>query len=94
MFYFDVDNPGSVLREPQHVQISLNGAPLQELTLEPGKEQLQRIKLPADRLGTGDSAELRIVVDKTYVPALMPAANSKDPRELGVRVFHAFVDPR
>ena len=94
VFYFDVDNPGSVLKEPQHVEISLNGTPLQELTLEPGKAQLQRIKLPADRLGTGDSAELRIVVDKTYVPALMPASNSRDPRELGVRVFHAFVDPR
>jgi hypothetical protein len=94
VFYFDVDNPGSVLKEPQHVEISLNGTPLQELTLEPGKQQLQRIKLPADRLGTGDSAELRIVVDKTYVPALMPASNSRDPRELGVRVFHAFVDPR
>ncbi len=94
VFYFDVDNPGSVLREPQHVQVLLNGTPLQDLTLEPGKEQLQRIKLTADRLGTGDSAELRIIVDKTYVPALMAAANSKDPRELGVRVFHAFVDPR
>ena len=39
-------------------------------------------------------AELRIVVDKTFVPALTPEAASKDPRELGVRVFHAFVDPR
>jgi len=37
---------------------------------------------------------VRIVVDKTYIPALVPGANSKDPRELGVRVFHAFVDPR
>jgi hypothetical protein len=31
-------------------------------------------------------------VDKTFVPALMNTA-SKDPRELGVRVFHAFVLP-
>jgi hypothetical protein len=38
--------------------------------------------------------ELQIGVDKSYVPALTPGANSKDPRELGVRVFHAFVDPR
>ncbi len=33
-------------------------------------------------------------VDKTFVPALVTASNSKDPRELGVRVFHAFVDAR
>ena len=39
-------------------------------------------------------AELRISVDKTFVPVLVLVADSKDPRELGVRVFHAFVDPR
>ena len=38
--------------------------------------------------------ELHISVDKTFVPALIPAANSKDPRELGIRVFHAFVEPK
>jgi len=94
VFYLEVDNPGSVLHDTQHLQILLNGRPLEELTLEPGKEQLKKIPLKADALGAGDNAELRFVVDKTYVPALMPAANSKDPRELGVRVFHAFVDPR
>jgi hypothetical protein len=38
--------------------------------------------------------ELTLEVDKTYVPALIPSANSRDPRELGVRVFHAFVEPQ
>jgi hypothetical protein len=94
LFYFDVDNPGSVFREPQHVQILLNGQLVQELTIEPGKEQLLRIPLTAAQLGAADNAELRISVDKTYVPALLQASNSRDPRELGVRVFHAFVDPR
>jgi hypothetical protein len=37
---------------------------------------------------------VRIIVDKSYVPMLVAGANSKDPRELGIRVFHAFVDPR
>ena len=71
----------------------LNGTPIHEVTLEPGKQQLLRIPLKADTLGTGDSAELKIAVDKTYVPAVV-TSGSKDPRELGVRVFHAFVDPR
>jgi len=44
-------------------------------------------------LGTGDLIELQIEVDKTFVPALLAASMSKDPRELGVRVFHAFVQP-
>jgi hypothetical protein len=45
-------------------------------------------------MSTADMAELHIVVDKTFFPAQVSGANSKDPRELGVRVFHAFVDAR
>ena len=45
-------------------------------------------------IGTGEMSELRISVDKTFVPAQADPSNSKDPRELGVRVFHAFVDGR
>ena len=94
IFYFDADNPGSAFKEPQHVQMTLNGAPLTDFTVEPGKRELKRIPIKTDQLGQADMAELQIAVDKTYVPALLPAANSKDPRELGIRVFHAFVDPR
>jgi hypothetical protein len=39
-------------------------------------------------------AELQISVDPTFVPATVNPSISKDPRELGVRVFHAYVDPR
>jgi hypothetical protein len=94
LFYFEADNPGSVLKETQHAQLTLNGQPLTTLDIEPGKQELRRIPMTAAQLGDGEMAELRISVDKTYVPALLPAANSKDPRELGIRVFHAFVDPR
>src|SRR5207248_1867126 len=38
-------------------------------------------------------AELVISDDKTDVPAVINTS-SKDPRELGVLVFHAFIDPR
>jgi len=50
--------------------------------------------VPGAQMGTEDMAELRIVVDKTFIPAQISNGVSKDPRELGVRVFHAFVDPR
>ena len=38
-------------------------------------------------------AELRIEVDQTFVPAKLPAGGH-DTRELGIRVYHAFVEPR
>ena len=94
VFYLDVDNPGSAFTEPQQVTIALNGDTVEEFTLQPRVQQLRRIPLKAAQLGTADFAELQISVDKTYVPALLPAANSRDPRELGVRVFHACIDPR
>ena len=93
LFYLDVDNPGSVFNEPQQVQVKLGGQTLDQFTLEPKKPQLRKIPLTAAQLGAADVAELVISVDKTYVPAVLNTG-SKDPRELGVRVFHAFVDPR
>jgi hypothetical protein len=56
--------------------------------------QLRKISLPATELGAADLLDLQIAVDKTFVPALVDPAHSTDPRELGVRVFHAFVDSR
>lgn len=93
IFYFDVDNPGSVFTEPQQVKVTLGGETVDSFTLLPKQPELRKIPLKAAQLGTADIAELVISVDKTYVPAVL-IAGSKDPRELGVRVFHAYVDPR
>jgi hypothetical protein len=94
VFYLDLDNPGSVFHDPQQVQVSLGGQTVDQFTLNEKQPQLRKIALKADQFGTGDMAELLISVDKTYIPALVSGSGSKDPRELGVRVFHAFVDPR
>ena len=68
--------------------------PVDTIAVTPRKELLHKTRLTAAQLGTGDMVELTLEVDKTWVPALVPAANSRDPRELGLRVFHAFIEPR
>jgi hypothetical protein len=93
LFYLDVDNPGSVFNEPQQVTVTMGGTTLDQFTIEPKQPQLRKIPIKAAQLGADDVAELVIAVDKTYIPAVL-VAGSKDPRELGVRVFHAYVDPR
>ena len=93
LFYFNVDNPGGVFSESQQVKVSLGGQVVDEFTLKPKEPELRKIPLKAAQLGSEDVAEIVISVDKTYVPAVV-TSSSKDPRELGVRVFHAFVDPR
>ncbi len=52
-----------------------------------------RFPISAAAMGSGEMVELRLVVDQTFVPALEPGATGNDPRELGARVFHAFVQP-
>jgi hypothetical protein len=93
LFYLELDNPGSVFNQSQQVKVSLGGQVVDEFTLKPKEPELRKIALKAAQLGADDVAELVISVDKTYVPAVV-SSSSKDPRELGVRVFHAFVDPR
>jgi len=92
VFYLDVDNPGGVFEEPQQVQIVVGGQVLDHFAVTK-QQTLHKIPLKADQMGSGDLVEIRIDVDKTFVPALAAASSSKDPRELGVRVFHAFVQP-
>jgi hypothetical protein len=92
VLYLHADNPGTVFTEPQNVTIQLNGQPVDTMTVTPRHEQVHRTKLTAAQFGTGDMSEVRLEVDKTYVPASR-SPQSKDPRELGVRIFHAFVEP-
>jgi hypothetical protein len=92
--FFDADSPESKLHPAQHVQISLDGQVVEDYTLEPDTRVLRKIKLPAALMGSADLSELQIGVDPTFVPMTVANGASNDPRELGIRVFHAYVDPR
>ena len=90
-FYLDVDNPAAYVG-PQQVSVTIGGQTLDQFTVEKGQRVLRKVALPAVALGSDDIAELQIVVDRIFVPAQTPGSNSTDSRELGVRVFHAFVE--
>ena len=62
--------------------------------LRPGDSVLRRVALTAAQLGTADAVEVQVVVDRTFIPAELPGGSSRDLRELGVRVFRAFVEAR
>ena len=91
VLYLELDNPGGVFEETQQVTVTTGtGAPLDQFALTPKNVMLRKIPLSAAALGTDETVDLRIAVDKTFVPNRLSPA-SKDPRELGVRVFHAVV---
>lgn len=93
-FYFEVDSPTKTLHGPQQVQVVMGGQTVDQFTVVPDERSLHKIALPGNLMGDGELAELQIVVDNPFVPAVVTGGTSRDPRELGVRVFHAFVDPR
>jgi len=92
--YLQVDQPATgAFAEPQRVEVRLGPAVVDAFDLPPGPFDLRRISITADQLGTADTVEMALSVDKTFVPALIPALRSADPRELGVRVFRVYVQP-
>ena len=92
-FYLELDNPGGVFNETQHVTVTVGNTVVDQFDLMPKNQLLRKIPLKADQIGTADMAELQVTVDKTFVPIQISGGASKDPRELGVRVFHAFIQP-
>ena len=94
LFYFEVDSPGKDLHGAQHVTVTLGGQTVEAFDMEPDVRSLHKIPLAGALMGDNDLSELQIAVDKTFVPAVVSGGTSKDPRELGVRVFHAYVDAR
>jgi len=92
IFYLHADNPASYA-EPQTVTVKANGVQVDTIAVTPRQELLHKTRIAAAQLGTTDMVDVTLEVDKTWTPALVPGANSRDPRELGLRVFHAFVEP-
>jgi len=54
---------------------------------------VRRIPISAAQLGTGDIAEIRIDVDRTFNPSRLPV-RSLDNRDLGLLVFNMFVEAK
>ncbi|HSK08286.1 MAG TPA: hypothetical protein VK911_01820 [Vicinamibacterales bacterium] len=93
VLFLDVDGRTQLLPAPQSVTVSAGGRPVGTFELGDGPE-IKRLPIAAAQLGSEDKVELTVSVDRTFVPAAVSAGAQKDVRELGVRVFHAFVDAR
>ena len=91
-FYLHLDSPG-VFNEPQQVTVTLGDQTIDSFTIQPKQELIRKPVITAAQLGAADTVDIKIAVDKTYVPAVITNGANRDPRELGVRVFHAYVQP-
>jgi len=94
LFYLEFDGRADLFPgKPQTITVYAGEQAVATFTLPQLGTFLKKIPITAAQLGTGEMAELRIDVDPTFVPARLPGG-SKDQRELGIRVYHAFIEPR
>ena len=77
----------------QQVTLSSNEKAIAAWTTETSERTLKRIPITAAQFGTGDVVTLTLAVDRTFVPG-RAGGGAGDTRELGIRVYHAFVELR
>jgi hypothetical protein len=92
-FYLHYDGQPSAFDSPQTVTVSLGSEVLDTFPVSSPDEAIRKIAIKAAQFGPDDVVVIRVAVDKTFVPALV-SQGSRDSRELGIRVFHAFVEPQ
>jgi hypothetical protein len=94
LFYLHADQPASLL-EPQQVTVTIGAQQIDEFVLQPrAPDVVRKVPLTAAQLGSSDTTDIVIHVDKTFVPATVAPGQAQDRRELGIRVYHVFVQPR
>ena len=94
LVYLQVDKPVNPFPEPQQVEIRVGDAVVDRFALPSNHAELRTFPLDSAQLGDAETIEMRISVDRTFVPASIPALKSNDSRELGIRVFRAYIEPR
>lgn len=89
--YLDADARTDVFDSPQQVSLRIGDQAVDTFQIQNAARFLHRTKVSASALGTGEMVELTIAMDKAFVPA---EHGGSDRRELGIRVFHVFVEPQ
>lgn len=85
--YLEYDARTDLFNPPQQVTVRIGNQVIGSFTADAKETRLVKLPITAAQLGDGDVTELLIEVDRTFEPG------GADTRELGIRVFHAFIEP-
>lgn len=86
--YLEYDARADLFTPPQQVTLKLGDAVVGHFTADAKLGTILTFPLTAAQLGGSDMVDLIIDLDRTFQPG------GSDPRELGMRVFHAFIEPK
>jgi hypothetical protein len=87
-FYLEYDARTDLFTPPQQVTVRLGDQVIGTFAADSKDAKLVTLPISAAQLGNADSVELTMEVDRTF------RAGGDDTRDLGIRVFHAFVEPK
>ena len=87
-FYLEYDARTDLFNPPQQVTVKIGDQTVATFAADSRDRKLLTFPLTAAQLGSGDMTELVLDVDKTFGPG------GGDERQLGIRVFHAFIEPK
>ena len=86
-FYLKFDARTDLFTPPQQVAVSVAGTPIGTFAADAKDPVLKTFPIAAAQFGDGDMSEIVLEVDRTFT-------GSADPRELGIRIYQAFVEPK
>jgi hypothetical protein len=87
-FYLQIDARTDLFNPPQQVTVTAGGQLIATFAADSRDPILRTFDISAEQFGTADMSEIVLEVDRTFSGA------TGDSRELGVRVYHAFLEPR
>ena len=90
LLYLSLDSEEAWDDEPRTLTVSVGDRLADRFEILPGNV-VHEIPLSASLLGDTNEVELRLEVDRTFVPAELPHSDNPDTRALGVRVRGAYL---
>jgi hypothetical protein len=85
--YLEYDARADLFTPPQEATLKIGDQEIGRFTADAKFRKVLTFPLTAAQLGTGDLVKLVLDVDRTFKPG-------SDPRELGLRIFHVYVEPK
>ena len=86
--YMEYDGRVDLFTPPQQVVLKIGDQVIGEFAADSKAPMMRTFALTPAQLGGADMVDLVIDVDRTFKPG------GADPRELGIRVFHAYIEPK
>ncbi len=89
--WLELDQPVAGAATPQQVELRIGGAVVDSFPLDGQAVMVRRTSLTPEVMGASDTVELEVHPSQSFTPASIPALANTDRRELGIRVFNAYV---